>query len=45
VAALHNGACGACFRALPPAALQEARRRERLLSCDGCGRFLMLPPE
>ncbi len=45
VAAVANGACGACFRALPPALLQEARRRERLLSCDGCGRFMMLPPE
>ncbi len=45
VAAVANGACGACFRALPPALLQEARRRERLLNCDGCGRFMMLPPE
>ena len=45
VAAVLNGACGACFLALPPAALQEARRRERLLGCDGCGRFLVLPPE
>ena len=45
VAAVQNGACGACFRALAPAALQEARRRERLLSCDGCGRYLVLPPE
>ena len=45
VAAIENGACGGCHRGLPPAALQEARRREKLLLCDGCGRLLMLPPE
>ena len=45
VAAIENGACGGCHRGLPPAALQEARRREKLLVCDGCGRLLMLAPE
>jgi predicted nucleic acid-binding Zn-ribbon protein len=45
VAAIENGACGGCHRGLPPAALQEARRREKLLLCDGCGRLLVLPPE
>jgi predicted nucleic acid-binding Zn-ribbon protein len=45
VSAIENGACGGCHRGLPPAALQEARRREKLLVCDGCGRLLMLPPE
>ena len=45
VAAIERGACGACFRTQPPAALQEARKRLRLLACDGCGRLLMLPPD
>jgi predicted nucleic acid-binding Zn-ribbon protein len=45
VSAIESGACGGCHRGLPPAALQEARRREKLLVCDGCGRLLMLPPE
>ena len=45
VSAVMNGACGGCFRGLPPAALQEARRREKLLVCDGCGRLLVMPPE
>jgi len=45
VAAIENGACGGCHRGLPPAALQEARRREKLLVCDGCGRLLVLPPD
>lgn len=43
-AILENKTCGACFRAVPPTALQEARRAERLLPCEGCGRMLMLPP-
>jgi predicted nucleic acid-binding Zn-ribbon protein len=45
VSAIVNGACGGCFRGLPPARLQEARRREELLVCDGCGRLLLLPPD
>jgi hypothetical protein len=45
VAVIVQQACGACHRALPPAGLQAARRRESLLTCDGCGRLLMLPPE
>ena len=44
VVAIENGACGGCHRGLPPAGLQEARRREKLLVCDGCGRLMLLPP-
>lgn len=45
VAAIEKNACGACFRGLSPHALQEAKRREALLVCDGCGRLMLLPPE
>jgi len=45
VASIESGACGGCHRGLPPASLQEARRREKLLVCDGCGRLMMLAPE
>jgi predicted nucleic acid-binding Zn-ribbon protein len=45
VAAIDKGACGGCYRSLAPHALQEARKRERMLVCDGCGRLVMLPPE
>jgi hypothetical protein len=45
VAAVTQNACGGCFRGLSPAALQEARRREKLLVCDGCGRLLVMAPE
>ena len=40
-----KGACGGCFRAQPPQVVQEARRRDRVLACDGCGRLLLWPPE
>jgi predicted nucleic acid-binding Zn-ribbon protein len=39
-----KNACGGCFRAQPPQMLQEIRRAERLLVCDGCGRILIQPP-
>lgn len=45
VAAVEKNACGACFRGLSPHALQEAKRRDALLVCDGCGRLMLLPPE
>jgi len=45
VAPILKGACGGCFRGQPPQTLQEARRGDRLLVCDGCGRLLIWPPE
>jgi predicted nucleic acid-binding Zn-ribbon protein len=45
VVPISKGACGGCFRAQPPQVLQEARRRDRLLSCEGCGRLLIWPPD
>jgi hypothetical protein len=44
VVAILKGACGGCYRAQPPAVLQEARRRDRMLSCEGCGRLIVWPP-
>jgi predicted nucleic acid-binding Zn-ribbon protein len=45
VAELVDGSCGGCFSGQSPHALQEARKRDHLLTCDGCGRLLMLRPE
>jgi hypothetical protein len=45
VVAILKGACGGCFRGQPPQVLQEARKRDRLLICENCGRLLVLPPE
>ena len=44
VVAIVKGACGGCYRSLPPAVLQEARRRDRMMSCEGCGRLMVWPP-
>lgn len=44
VVPIDKGACGGCFRTLPPAVLQEARRRDHALNCDGCGRLMVWPP-
>jgi predicted nucleic acid-binding Zn-ribbon protein len=43
--AIVKGACGGCFRAQPPQVIQEARKRDRVLTCEGCGRLLLWPPE
>ena len=45
VVPILKGACGGCYRGQPPQALQEARRGDRTLICDGCGRLLIMPPE
>ncbi|MEO5989641.1 MAG: C4-type zinc ribbon domain-containing protein [Candidatus Eisenbacteria bacterium] len=45
VAVIENGACGACFYSLSPHAAQEARKRDRMVACDGCGRLLMFAPD
>jgi predicted nucleic acid-binding Zn-ribbon protein len=45
VVPIIRGACGGCHRNQPPQILQEARRRDRVLTCDGCGRMVVMPPE
>ena len=44
VVGIIKGACGGCYRTLPPAVLQEARRRDRMMSCEGCGRIIVWSP-
>ena len=45
VVPILKGSCGGCYRGQPPQALQEARRGDRVLTCDGCGRLLIWPPD
>lgn len=45
VVPIVKGACGGCYRGQPPQMLQEARRGDRILICDGCGRLLIWPPD
>lgn len=45
VVPVSRNACGGCFRSLPPQVVQEARRGDRVLICEGCGRLLVWPPD
>ena len=41
VAEIRKGACGACFKALTPQAVQELRRMDAVQQCESCGRILI----
>ncbi len=45
VVGIAKGACGGCYRGLAPQGLQEAKKRDKVLHCDGCGRMMVLPPD
>ncbi len=45
VAPVKKGACSGCYRALPPQMINMARMRDRLLTCEGCGRLVYWPEE
>lgn len=45
VVPIKKNACSGCFRALPPQEINEARKRERLLTCEACGRIIYWPEE
>jgi predicted nucleic acid-binding Zn-ribbon protein len=42
VVAVQNNACGACHRALTAHDMQIAKQGETILSCEGCGRIVIL---
>jgi len=45
VVAIVKNACGSCYRNQPPQIIQEAKRRDRVLTCEGCGSLLIWPPD
>src|SRR5205823_12527842 len=45
VVPILKGACGGCYRAQPPQMINEAKKGDRLLTCDGCGRLMIWPPD
>jgi predicted nucleic acid-binding Zn-ribbon protein len=45
VTTIQNGACGGCFRRIPPQEMQILRRSDRILACEGCGRLIMWKEE
>jgi predicted nucleic acid-binding Zn-ribbon protein len=42
VVTIQNNACGACHRALTAHDMQIAKQGETILSCEGCGRIVIL---
>ncbi len=45
VTTVVNGACGGCFRRIPPHEMQNLKRDDRLITCEGCGRIIIWKPE
>ena len=41
VAAVRKGACGTCFRQMPPQQRSEVRRCERIINCENCGSIMV----
>src|SRR5262249_45033101 len=41
VAEVRKGACGACFKALTPHAMQSMRRGDQIHTCESCGRIMV----
>ncbi|MDP6778123.1 MAG: C4-type zinc ribbon domain-containing protein [Candidatus Latescibacteria bacterium] len=41
VVQIVKGACGGCFRQLPPQRLVEVRTQERIIRCENCGRIVV----
>jgi len=41
VTSVENGACGGCRRHIPPQEMQNLKRDERIIICEGCGRIII----
>lgn len=41
VVRISKGACGGCFREIPPQKASEVRRSNRVIPCESCGRILV----
>ncbi|MFH1313199.1 MAG: C4-type zinc ribbon domain-containing protein [Candidatus Eisenbacteria bacterium] len=41
VTSVENGACGGCFRRIPPQEMQNLKRDDRIITCEGCGRLII----
>lgn len=41
VTSVENGACGGCYRRIPPQEMQNLKRDDRIITCEGCGRIII----
>ena len=45
VVVVRKGACGACYKSLPPQRIQEIKMEDGIITCDSCGRILIWSEE
>jgi predicted nucleic acid-binding Zn-ribbon protein len=41
VTTVNSGACGGCFRRIPPHEMQNLKKDDYIITCEGCGRILI----
>ncbi|MBE0556496.1 MAG: hypothetical protein IH628_04610 [Proteobacteria bacterium] len=41
IVAVNRGACGGCYKRVPPQTVLELRKHSRVLTCEHCGRILV----
>ena len=41
VTSVENGACGGCFRRIPPHEMQNLKKDDLIITCEGCGRIII----
>lgn len=41
VVSVRRGACGGCFKRIPPQMVLELRKNSRIMNCEHCGRILV----
>ena len=41
VTTVNSGACGGCFRRIPPHEMQNLKKDDHIITCEGCGRILI----
>jgi predicted nucleic acid-binding Zn-ribbon protein len=41
VTSVVNGACGGCFRRIPPHEMQNLKKDDKIITCEGCGRIII----
>ncbi|MCK4233182.1 hypothetical protein KAX75_02040 [candidate division WOR-3 bacterium] len=41
VVQIQEGNCGGCFSSIPPQVINEAKRGDKILTCESCGRIIV----
>ena len=45
VVAIQGENCGGCFTTIPPQVINEAKKGDRILTCESCGRIIVFLEE